>query len=54
MLKATNAIIELLRQLEVSDEYAKQENNSPVPSVWHIQNCLLRDRAREVMAALTE
>lgn len=42
----------LLRELDASDAYAKSENSSPLPSVWQIKNALLRDQAKDALAAL--
>ena len=52
MRKVEAALLKLMRQLEVSDEYAKQENSGPLPSVWQLQNSHIRDRAREALAAI--
>jgi hypothetical protein len=45
------ALTDLLRQLDVADAYAKDENRGPVPSVWQLQNGLLRDCVRKVAEA---
>lgn len=54
--KAEAEILELLRQLGVSDEYAKgaKAAGDHLPSVWEIQNGHIREHAREIMAALGE
>ena len=42
----------LLRELDASDAYAKRESSGPLPSVWQIKNALLRDQAKDALAAL--
>lgn len=42
----------LLKELDVSDAYAKRENPDTLPSVWQIKNGLLRDQAKDALAAL--
>jgi hypothetical protein len=44
-------LTDLLRQLDVADAYAKDENRGPVPSVWQLQNGLLRDCVRKAAEA---
>ena len=43
---------EILNQLRVSDSYAREANDGPVPSVWQLQNAHLRNSANEWIAAL--
>lgn len=44
---------DLLKQVAVSDFYAAQENESKVPSVWQLQNSLLREKAHEALRCVT-
>ncbi len=53
MRDARTILNELLRQLNIADEYASGENSGSVPSVWQIQNGLLRDLAREALSSVT-
>lgn len=46
-------LTELLHQLDISDQYAAQENPSRMPTVWQIQNSLLRDKAKEAVTSAT-
>ena len=40
------------RQLEVSDQYAREKADGILPTVWEIQNRHLRDRLTELDAAI--
>lgn len=44
----------LLTQLRISDSYATDDNLNAVPSVWQIQNSLLRDAANAATIALAK
>ena len=52
MIRARMGLDDLFRQLDLSDAHARLDDPGAVPSAWRIQNGHLRDRARDVLAAL--
>ncbi len=54
MMRDVRTILaEMLKQIDVSDQYANAENTSRVPSVWQIQNGHLRTLAKDALDSAT-
>jgi len=51
MTSPVRPLEELIRQLDTADRYAADDNAGPVPSVWQLQNALLREKASEALEA---
>lgn len=55
MFDVRSILTELLKQIDISDQYAAdaKEPGDRVPSVWQLQNGLIRDKAREALDSAT-
>ncbi len=53
MTDVRSILKELIKQLDVSDAYAAQDNASPVRSVWQLQNGHLLILAQDALASAT-
>jgi len=54
MNEIKQALEDLLKQLDMADMFAENENPTESMSTWQVQNQHIRDRANEVMYALNK